>query len=34
MRFARSYVPGAIQEWAKAIDTICDRFNSDRTGIG
>ena len=34
MRFARSYVPGAIQEWAKAIDEICDRFNNDRTGIG
>jgi hypothetical protein len=34
MRFARSYVPGAIQEWGRAIEDICDRFNSDRRGIG
>lgn len=34
MRFARSYVPGAMREWAGAIDEICDRFNNDRKGIG
>lgn len=34
MRFARSYVPKAMQEWGQAVENICDRFNSDRTGLG
>lgn len=34
MRFARSYVPGAIKEWGQAVEDICKRFNSDRSGIG